>query len=259
MGRHESKRHVYLDEAYRQSVGTTILLPESKAIHLRKVLRVEKGQIIHVTDGHGRLFEAVFEIDGRGASATLSQLVRTDPRPPETVLVVGMAKNATMDLIVEKAVECGASRLISVEMNRSVVKVADASKYTKRWTAIAQAALEQSERTWEMKVNNPVRWNEFLRTAELTGFNVKVACISETRDVISDTRDALTNFWSRLEVSPDASIAIFVGPEGGITSEEKAALEALGFSPVSLGKQVLRVETAVIAALWSIVLRRALR
>ncbi len=266
MGRHESKRHIFLpgsdgnEAAHSWSVGTRVSMPEEKTAHLRRVLRLEHGQEVLVTDGRGQLYGAVFEVEGKKGFAQIRGLLRSEKKEHDVTLILGLPKNNTMDWVLEKAVECGASRIVPVETARSVVKVGAerGDKYLKRWGAIAEAAIEQSERLWGVEIAEPVSWNDFLSSYQAPGHPVRIACFSESREEYEDQRIPLQEFWKAMADCQNRPIEAWIGPEGGFTESERKIIVERGFVPVSLGQQVLRVETAAVAVLWSIVLRRAL-
>ena len=152
-------------------------------------------------------------------------------------LFQGLPKGDKMELIIQKAVELGVYEIIPVAMNRCVVKLdnkKEAGKL-KRWQMIAESAAKQSKRSIipqikpVMTVNDAIKYAGNIDVLLMPYENAKG--IAETRRVISD-------------ISGNKSVAVFVGPEGGFDPKEVLSAQAGGFYPVTLGKRILRTETA---------------
>ena len=142
-----------------------------------------------------------------------------------------------MELIIQKAVELGAYAVVPVETRRCVVKL-DAKKAQKkvaRWQQISESAAKQSKRMLIPEVKNVMSWKEALALAK----ELDVLLIPyELAKGMKETREILG------AIQPGQSIGIFIGPEGGFEEEEvRDAMEA-GAKPVTLGKRILRTETA---------------
>jgi 16S rRNA (uracil1498-N3)-methyltransferase len=233
-------------------------LDEDKTKHLRKVLRMEWGEAVLVTDGNGRLREGTFEKSGDLGVLKLGSVIREEPTPAPVVLAICLPKNATMDWVVEKSVECGVTKVVPIISSRSVVrpKAADASKYVRRWQAIMDGAVEQSERLWRPEVLSPQPWNTWMAgLAKDAGDLRKLAFVSELRSERGDT-EALTFSWQAVQGL--SGVCVLVGPEGGLSDEERSDLGDHGFQALSLGRSVLRVETAVVSVLTLVRLSRCI-
>lgn len=232
-------------------------LDARKAQHVRKVLRMEWGESLRVTDGKGSVYAARLEQSGDDAAVAIESLIRSDSEPHLTQLFIGLAKNNTMDWLVEKAVECGATKITPVVVTRSVVrpKADELEKYQERWQAIIDGAVEQSETPWRPMIDAPMSWKEFKKAAESTRC-AKFSFQSELRD--ESEKENLTPTWSALQAASKGGIQLFIGPEGGFDEEERADFKAAGFEALTLGNTVLRVETAVISSLSLIKFCRAL-
>lgn len=247
--RHASLKWVLVPGATQSASGQTVFLEADKLKHLRKVLRMEWDEEIRVIDGHGRLFEARLELVGDRGAVRLGTLLRTEPEPLELELVVGMPKNVTMDWIVEKAVECGATLVTPVVSSRSVVRPdpKELEKYVRRWQTIMDDAVEQSEHLSRPLVRAPSLWTEW--AASLSGERKhSFAFVSELRMAKTDEQ-ALTECWQQLRSVRQEPIRVMIGPEGGFSDEERSDLSRLNFIELSLGSSVLRVETAAVSAL----------
>ncbi len=161
--------------------------------------------------------------------------------PVKIYLFQGLPKSDKMELIIQKAVELGAGAIIPVEMNRCVVKLDDKKKKSKtaRWQAIAESAAKQSKRTVIPEVYDAVPYKKAVAMAsELDMFMVPY----ESKNGMAETIEVLA------KINKCKSVGIIIGPEGGFEENEIAhALEA-GGQIVSLGKRILRTETAAITA-----------
>lgn len=247
--RHGALRWVLVPEAAAVHSGAVVQLDSEKVKHLRKVLRMEWDDEIRALDGRGRVFEARLEKSADYGAVRLGEVLRSESAPRETELVICLPKNTTMDWVVEKAVECGVTHITPVVSSRSVVRVDpnETEKYVRRWQTIMDAAVEQSERLWRPLVAPPQGWNSWV--ASLPARPKKsFAFVSETRQVKTDEQ-ALTECWQLLRGSREEATRALIGPEGGFSDDEREAMLRSGFSEVSLGSAVLRVETAVITAL----------
>ena len=142
-----------------------------------------------------------------------------------------------MELIIQKAVELGAYSVVPVETKRCVVKLDEkkAAKKTARWQQIAENAAKQSKRMLIPEVKKAMSWKEAIAFAK----ELDVLLIPyELAKGMKETREILA------AIEPGQSVGIFIGPEGGFEEEEvQAAMEA-GAKPVTLGKRILRTETA---------------
>ena len=241
---------VLITEAALAGAGTTVRLGAEKLKHLTRVLRMDWNESVLVVDGSGRLLEGVLEKLDDGGAVRLGAVCRSEPEPRPLELAIGFPKNATMDWLVEKAVECGVTRITPVVSSRGVVKPApgDAEKYVRRWQAIMDGAVEQSERLWRPSISAPISWTEFINSPGPVSAK-SFAFISELRKEVKSEADALTETWKALQASQNAAMRLMLGPEGGFSEQERTDLVDHGFVPLSLGTAVLRVETAVVAAL----------
>lgn len=241
-------RYVLATEAAKAQPNSLVHIDSEKVKHLRRVLRMEWGESVRVLDGNGRLFSASLEKLGETGALQLGALERSEAVPAPLELVVVLPKNATMDWLVEKAVECGVSSIVPVIGSRSVVKPDknDDSKYVRRWQAIMDGAVEQSERLWRPQVCAPLAWEKFIG-APFEGKSF--VFLSELRFEEQSDAEAMTQCWSQLQSAAGVPARLVIGPEGGFSDAERDQMRTSGFSSLSLGSTVLRVETAVIAAL----------
>jgi len=219
-----------------------LVLQQETAHHIRNVLRKKPGDILHVSDGVAVLYQVVIEGFSKGEvhCSIQEKSPLADPPVPRVTLLSSLPKGSRMDWLVQKATEVGVAEIMPITMNRSVREIASkkVDHWMRRWEKIAVAAAAQSGRA-EFPVFHPPRpFAEALRCLE----NVPVKIFADREGERSLLHDLVRSF-----PSPDR-ISVLVGPEGGMTPEEKAHLLQAGHIPVTLGETVLRVETAGILA-----------
>lgn len=163
-------------------------------------------------------------------------------------LFQGLPKSDKMELIVQKATELGVSDIVPTINKNCVVKLDDkkAASKVQRWQAIAESAAKQSKRSMIPKVHMPVKFTEAVKQCE--SFEVKLIPYENEKGIMSMC-EAIVSFL------PNRDIAVFIGPEGGFDQMEVKFAENHGIMPVSLGKRILRTETAAIAMLSMIMIR----
>ena len=210
-------------------------LTPSQARYLEAVLRLRPGAGIEVFDGEGRRFDAVLESAGLRIGAEL-------PRAAQFALDVWLAqaivKGDKLDLVVQKATELGASRIVLLETARSVVKLEDkrAASRIERLRRVAEEAARQCGRSDVPPIDGPVSFDELPSRMEPDRLGLLLDAEERELRLSQAARGA-----SRLCVA--------VGPEGGFAEAERERAASVGMLRVSLGKLVLRTETAGLAAL----------
>jgi 16S rRNA (uracil1498-N3)-methyltransferase len=210
--------------------------------HALRVLRLTPGERIEAVSPSGEGFRVeILAIDEDGV-----RFSRLEPLEqvwqPSVDLFQGYAKGDKMDTIVRQAVEVGVSRVVPVLTSRSVVRL-DQNKRAERgerFRRIAQSAAEQAHRRSVATVVDPL---DFSAALELLGDYDAVLVPWE--DHRGDTIASIVASWQ-----PDAQrrVALFVGPEGGLSADEVGELERLGAVPVTLGPSIMRTETAAIVS-----------
>ena len=147
-----------------------------------------------------------------------------------------------MELIIQKAVELGAYEVIPVETKRCVVKLdgKKAAKKVERWKQIAESAAKQSKRMLIPNVHEVLTFKEALKYAEAMDIRLipyeLAKGMQETKEILAD-------------IQPGQSVGIFIGPEGGFEEKEVETAISEGAKPITLGKRILRTETAGLAIL----------
>jgi len=228
---------VYVDASL--APGERVRIAGSAATHIARVLRLKVGDALPLFNGRGGEYAGRIE-EFRKDTVTVSvSEQRAIERESSLALTLaqGVSRGERMDWIVQKATELGASRIVPVFTERSVVRLAarQADRKVQRWRAIAVGACEQSGRNRLPEVAAPLDFHEFLRTDAPGATRLLLSPTGAAR--MSDLEDIGTG------------ITVLIGPEGGLAEAEQQAAIAAGFKPVRLGPRVLRTETAALAAL----------
>ena len=222
-----------------------ITITGSDVNHIRNVLRMKPGEEIAISNGvDGREYRCGIEIFTEDEVICSLRFIKEEAveLPSRIYLFQGLPKADKMELIVQKAVELGVYEVIPVAARRCVVKL-DAKKAAGRvgrWQGIAEAAAKQSKRGILPQVHSVMGMREAVEYAGR--MDVKLIPYELAEDM-QRTKDLIET------VKPGADIAVFIGPEGGFEPEEiRMALEA-GIEPVTLGRRILRTETAGLTVL----------
>lgn len=212
-----------------------IFLQGSDARHLRLVRRAKTGDRILGSDGSGVVYEAAIETISpeKVAARIVRQSREPSPRPVITVLQ-GLSRGSKIDFVIEKLTEIGVDRIAVFWSGRSVARWDEAKQQTARdrWEKIAIEASKQSHRAWHPTVAGPL---EPARAAAL--------CRESELSFVADP-NAQTRLKEALDSVDVDSVAVTVGPEGGLSPQEISRLQEAGATPVSLGRQILKTETA---------------
>ncbi|MBQ3391892.1 MAG: 16S rRNA (uracil(1498)-N(3))-methyltransferase [Lachnospiraceae bacterium] len=218
--------------------------------HIKNVLRMKPGEEICVSNGaDGREYRyAIEEITDAQVRCSLRFFKEAGAElPVRVILFQGLPKSDKMDLIVQKAVELGAAEIYPVEMERCVVRLdgAKKKKRAQRWQTIAESAAQQSRRGILPLVHEPVTMAEAVKIAREAA---QVRLIPyELQEDDGSTRGIL----EKMEAGQTA--AVFIGPEGGFAPGEVELAKENGIRPISLGRRILRTETAAMVVLsWLI-------
>ncbi len=207
--------------------------------HMKNALRMKAGEEIRVSDRAG--MEYFCRISSLNEEEVRAEILLSEESgqelPIEVYLFQGLPKNEKMELIIQKTVELGMYEIIPVAAKRSIVKL-DAKKVAskeKRWNAISESAAKQSKRGIIPKVTPVMTMKEAFDYAEQMDL---VLMPYECEGGMARTRELFS------QVKPGMKVGIFIGPEGGLDEKEVEEARARGFHPVTLGKRILRTETA---------------
>lgn len=230
---------LYNEEMYIEGVD---------ARHISKVLRMQPGAQLQIVSDDG--VSAVAEITAidseRVTVRCLEKLAESHEPRVKLVLAQGLAKGEKMDFIIQKAVEMGAYSVIPVAMEHSVVRLdgAKAAKKVERWQKIAESAAKQSKRDIIPEVQPVQSMTEML-----------AKCAWQTKIIAYECEDRLS-LKAALKAAEEAGgiseLLLIIGPEGGISEGELEQARQAGVVPVSLGRRILRAETAGLVAISAI-------
>lgn len=221
-----------------------IYIEGSDVNHMKNVLRMKPGEQLSVSDGDNCRYLCQVE-SYEGARAVL-KIVETKAVDTELssklYLFQGLPKGDKMELIIQKAVELGAYEVIPVSMKRCVVKLDErkAQKKVNRWNEVARSAAKQAGRGRIPKVRDVMDFPKALNMAK----DLDVVLIPyELAEGMEQTRQVME------AVKPGQSVGIFIGPEGGFEKEEVYQTVDAGAKEITLGRRILRTETAGLAVL----------
>ena len=227
----------------REIHGSSIPIQGSLYTHLRKSLRVQPGDRILLNDEQGRRHQAqITQIDQKQLVAEiLDTKTGPDSETPSIVLVQSLLKGEKMNWIVQKATELGVAQIVPLLSERVISRPSptQAQRQQARWQRIALEAAQQAER-WEVPPINKVSTFHSIITSPLS---------TEWNFLLTEREIGNPLITAPLPLQGEQSLILFVGPEGGWTQSELANARQAGFRNVSLGKRILRSETAGIAAL----------
>ncbi len=206
--------------------------------HLKRVLRVTVGESINVCCNGYEYTANISEIaDGSIIAEIVSKAAVTSEPGIEITLYQGLPKQDKLELVIQKCVEIGVSKIVPVITRRCVSKInseKDKKSKTQRWQKIAYEAAKQSNRGAVPKVLEPMDFEEALKLASASHLSIipyEKEFDTSLKNVISNNKNV-------------KSIAVFVGPEGGFEESEISLAECYGAKKVSLGPRILRTETA---------------
>ena len=230
---------LYNEEMYIEGVD---------ARHISKVLRMQPGDKLQIVsdDGVSAMAEITAIASERVSVRCLEKLAESHEPRVRLVLAQGLAKGEKMDFIIQKAVEMGAYSVIPVAMEHSVVRLdsVKAAKKVERWQKIAESAAKQSKRDLIPQVQPVQSMAEML-----------TSCDCETKIIAYECEDRLS-LKAALQAAGAAGgiheLLLIIGPEGGISEGELELARQAGAVPVSLGRRILRAETAGLVAMSAI-------
>ncbi len=213
--------------------ATQFTFSAEESNHIVKVLRKKEGDLLHITNGKGYLFEA--KIIDAAAKKCSAEIVDTDKNHQKMFwfhLVVAPTKmNDRFEWFLEKATEIGVNEITPIICENSERKVLKIERMEK----VIQSAMKQSLQTFLPKLNAPISYTEFISKSH-EGLLFIAHCEDEEKLDL------------KRRVAPDKDVTILIGPEGDFSATEIKQAYTNGFLPVSLGRNRLRTETAAIVA-----------
>jgi 16S rRNA (uracil1498-N3)-methyltransferase len=223
---------------------SAVRLCSEESHHITNVLRLSAGTQVELFDGQGNLF--LGEIEELGKNVRIRLVSRQETIPQEGAalwLFQADLKGKKMDLVIQKSTELGVERIFPFTCSRSQGRVGESRRKRKseRWQKLIEGACKQSMRLTLMRCEKEVSMTAALGAAILSqSSGPKLLFWEEEKNFTLSDVD-----WSQ----PFDRASIMLGPEGGFSEQEIAAAHDLGWQSVSLGRQVLRAETATIAAI----------
>lgn len=218
-------------------------------VHLRDSLRIRVGEIVLFGDGGSRHYrtEVTALTKQRLAGRIIETITQPTLRGPSLILGQALLKGDKMDWVIQKATELGMDELVPMASRHSVVQLkADRlDRQLARWQRIAFEAAQQSEQ-WRVPTVSPTRSLAALLTGRATG---------TTTLMLAERREGMTLQTVELPQDMAGSVLILIGPEGGWSKEEVQIAEQTNVILVTLGRQILRAETAAIAAITIVQMR----
>ena len=239
--------HFFVSE--EQINGENAYIEGSDVNHIANVLRMKPGEELLISvKGDWDYLCKIVDIETDRVNLKVLESMEQRELPVNITLLQGIPKSDKLEMIIQKAVELGVSEIIPVKTKRVVVKIDEKKADTKvnRWNAIAESAAKQSKRSIIPKVFEPMSIDNALEIVK--DFGVKLIPY-ENADGIDKTRKILDN------MDKTKDIAVFIGPEGGFEEAEVERIKNSGFEVITLGKRILRTETAGLALLSNIMIR----
>ena len=228
----------------QQISGDKIRIEGGDVNHMKNVLRMKLHEKAEISDGESRTYLCEGEAYEEDVAVLhILEEMEADTEPASKLyLFQGLPKSDKMELIVQKAVELGVYQVIPVAMKRSVVRLDDkkAAKKADRWNSIAESAAKQAGRSRIPEVTMPFSYKEALKMAEELDVTLLPYELAGGMEV---TREVIR------QIKSGQSVGIFIGPEGGFEPEEVDAAVSMGAKVITLGRRILRTETAGLATL----------
>lgn len=235
-------RRFFFDPDERQ--GDVVILPQAESRHLTKVLRLTIGDSVELLDGQGNLFSATVTTTGKSAQLTINTILESSQSDSRYLKVYqGQLKGEKMDMVVQKCTELGVSSFQPYHSTRCQGKLQNTvvEKKRSRWTRISLEACKQCRRILPMTVEPADQYNELLASKNNTTSGVELRLLFWEEEKQIHLKDIAG-------ISAAKGVEILLGPEGGLTGDEVELARSMGWQTVSLGKRILRAETATLTA-----------
>lgn len=219
-------------------INKDVILKEDDVFHLTKVMRMKNGDHIEVVDETAKAYLAKIESINPLHIVIVEPILKNNELKKEVTLFFALAKSDKNEFVIQKATELGASHIVLFQGQRSIVKFSneDFNKKLPRYMSIAKEASEQCHREKIPQIS----FVSNLKDIKLSDLNLFAY------ELDAGNTDSFTSLLKKDDYS---SISIIIGPEGGFSEKEASVLNELGFKNISLGKRILRCETAAVYAL----------
>ncbi|MBQ7429643.1 MAG: 16S rRNA (uracil(1498)-N(3))-methyltransferase [Butyrivibrio sp.] len=234
--------HFFAESSQMSLEDKTLTITGSDYNHIANVLRMKVGEELSVSlrdSEDGKEYRYGIEEITEDTVVCRLRFIKEDglELPSKVYLFQGLPKADKMELIIQKCVELGVYQVIPVSTKRSIVKLDEkkAESKIKRWQSISEAAAKQSKRRIIPEVSKPVTMKQAVEMAKEMDVRLIPYELAEGMD---KTREIINS------IEPGQSVAIFIGPEGGFDDKEIELCRENGIEPITLGKRILRTETA---------------
>jgi 16S rRNA (uracil1498-N3)-methyltransferase len=228
--------------------GSTLQLTGGEAHHATRVLRIERGESVVVLDGAGHEFRCEVAIADKHVVELLVRETISHPPPAcQLTLLQAVPKGKIIESIIEKATELGVHRVVPLLTERVTLRLEDRAAVEKnaKWQHVAVEAIKQCGASWLPKIEAPITLKAFLERGEM----FDLAFVGSLQSGARHPATYLREFKSRQPRNQMCRVAVWIGPEGDLTLPELLAILNAGAKPITLGKLVLRVETAALYCL----------
>ncbi len=220
------------------TANTDITLPEAVARHLKQVLRMRSNDAVILFNGRdGKDYQTtLLSLNKRAVKAHVVGAGAAEPSPKLAIhLAIGISKGTRMDFALQKAVELGVASVSPLITERTVVRLSDerVAKRMSHWQGVMIHACEQSGRRWLPTLNPVINLDDWLEQNSFPGLLLDHAADKCLPDISK----------------PEADVCILVGPEGGLSKQEKQLARSRRMTGIRLGPRIMRTETAPLAAI----------
>lgn len=209
--------------------------------HISKVLRMSVNEKISICikQTEERFLAKIIDIDNERVMCEIIEKFQSNETNINVTVYQGIPKSDKMEYIIQKSVELGAKNVVPVEMKNCIAKIKEPNKKITRWQVISEASAKQSKRNIIPKIAYPINIIEMQN--EFSKYDLVLVAYENEKNV--GIKEILKDYKNA------KNIAIIIGPEGGLTENEVKQIEEKGGISVSLGKRILRTETASLALL----------
>lgn len=231
----------------RECRASLLTLSGSEAHHALHVVRVERGERVTVLDGAGGEFLCeVRSAERRALELAVIEKKITPPPPCQVTLLQSIPKGKTIESIIQKATELGAFRIVPILAEHVVTHLDDesAAQKAEKWQQVAIEAIKQCGAAWLPRVDAPVTPNQFIARKE----EFELPLVGSLQSDARHPRECFREFQAGHGRLP-RSVCVWIGPEGDFSAAEMEAIKKAGALPITLGRLVLRVETAAVYCL----------
>lgn len=232
---------IFIDKLPVQDAGSSYTLSGDEGKYLTRVLRLSEGDSVTLCGEGGIEYEcSIKEIAGKTAKLSIDSASKVDRESPLSIILCqALPKGKKMDLVLQKGTELGVSRFVPFISSRSISRPEEGNGKTSRWSKIVLEASRQCGRNIVPAVNSPISFDDML--TEFSGDRFKDAL-----KLIPWEEEEAVGMKSLTE-KKCREVVILIGPEGGFSKKEVVGAGQAGFKPVTLGRRLLRTETAGLA------------